>query len=59
METNSVVRSKIIDYMKGIGIVLVVLAHAGIPYSGFIDLFHMPFFLSFQVIAIIVFIPKI
>lgn len=37
-------RSKSIDCMKGLGIILVVVAHAGIPNEQYIKLFHMSIF---------------
>lgn len=37
-------RNKSIDCMKGIGIILVVLAHAGVPNEQYIKLFHMSIF---------------
>lgn len=33
-----------LDIAKGIGIILVVWAHASGPLSGYINQFHMPFF---------------
>ena len=38
-------RNPVFDIMRGIGILLVVLGHAGFPFSGWIYLFHMPLFL--------------
>lgn len=37
-------RSKCIDIIKGIGIIMVVWAHAGGPFSKYINSFHMPLF---------------
>lgn len=37
-------RDPVLDSMRGIGIVLMVLGHAGFPGSGFIYLFHMALF---------------
>lgn len=37
-------RDPTFDIMRGIGILLVVLGHAGFPFSGWIYLFHMPLF---------------
>lgn len=37
-------RNRIIDFVKGIGILLVVLGHSGFPGTGFIYLFHMALF---------------
>ena len=37
-------RSEILDIAKGIGILLVVWAHAKGPFSKYIYQFHMPFF---------------
>lgn len=37
-------RNPVFDIMRGIGILLVVLGHAGFPFSGWIYLFHMPLF---------------
>lgn len=38
------VRSRVLDITKGIGIVLVVWAHARGPFSRYMYLFHMPLF---------------
>ncbi len=43
MQTNIVTRHKIFDIIKGIGIILMVMAHAGFGLK-FISLFHMPLF---------------
>ena len=37
-------RDLVLDSMRGIGIVLMVLGHAGFPSSSFIYLFHMALF---------------
>ena len=37
-------RDPVLDSMRGIGIVLMVLGHAGFPGSSFIYLFHMALF---------------
>ena len=37
-------RNKNIDIIKGTGIILMVLCHAGFQFSGVISLFHMPIF---------------
>jgi len=42
LDTNK--RIEFLDIAKGIGIILVVWAHAGGPFSPQIDLFHMPLF---------------
>ena len=39
------IRSEALDIAKGIGIILVVLGHAGVPNNTYIYQFHMPFFL--------------
>ena len=41
-----------LDIAKGIGIFLVVYAHARAPYSSYIYNFHMPFFSLFPVYCI-------
>lgn len=37
-------RNNIIDYIKGIGIVFMVMGHAGAPFTSFLYLFHMAIF---------------
>lgn len=37
-------RDKTLDIMKGIGIILMVLGHSGVPFHDFIYLFHMTVF---------------
>ena len=46
-------RNKTIDYMKGIAISLVVLAHTNFSHIQYIKLFHMSIFFCFQGIAIV------
>lgn len=41
---NTMQRDKRIDLIKGIGIILVVGAHAGVPHSAMISMFHMAIF---------------
>lgn len=43
-DAKNVRRNMNIDSLKGIGIVLMVMVHAGGPFSHFINLFHMPLF---------------
>lgn len=39
-------RNVTIDVAKGIGIILVVVAHAGMPGSAIVNRFHMAFFFN-------------
>ena len=43
-DVDGMLRQTDIDIAKGIGIILVVWAHAKGPYSSYINQFHMPFF---------------
>lgn len=44
VESTQKPREIVFDIAKGIAIILVVMAHAGFKYTGFIYLFHMAFF---------------
>lgn len=37
-------RNNVIDYMKGIAIILMVLRHAGTPGTEIVEIFHMALF---------------